>query len=574
MLPMNRKQRRAGKKGKKGNGSDGLSGDHPNMTFRKNEKGKTVISIPVSTSAQNKIEDREQYLKDFERSRELLEKDELAEATQLLNKLLKQNTRDHGVYELLGIASEKLKNYHAAIKFFKAAKELQPEKYSLDVCVANLLIKIDDIEEGLDLAEFCIANHLDSLNQSEQAASYGIAGHAYMLMGDKDKAKPYLRKACEIDPDNLEHLYNYVSQAGKPQSKDDPFFKKLKELEELDDSTRTDQENALLYYGLFDCYDAVKDHETAFDYALAGARHKRKTTNHDPELINKVFEGVKAYFNEDFSNAVSEPSYDTEAPVFIVGMPRSGTTLLEQILQSHPDVAGVGEDALIGYLIKHYSLLPPNKETLYPLRYTTEIQGYYTPEVIGRKYGEYIAEKHPTAKRVINKAIGNMLWLGYLSIALPKAKFIHIKRNAMDGCLSTFTKNFIDTAQAYSYKLEELGEYYKNYVELMEHWNALLPDRILNIEYEQIVDNLEEKAREVIDFIGLPWDDRCLEFHKTESVVRTASVSQVRKPIYKTSVDRWKKYGPKITPLIKALDHAAPKEAKKYMQDIEEKNGK
>lgn len=562
---MNRKERRAKNKKNKVNGA---TPPDQGLQISTTPEGRTKVSIPTMQGAQNTIANPEQYLADFERAKTLIEEENLADATQLLSSLLKQSPTDTGVMELLGVSSEMLQNYDAALKFFTAARERQPERHHLDVSIANILIKLDRIEEGIALAEKCMKDGASVLNKEDEAKLYGITGNACLLLGDKEKCKTYLSKACELDPENYEHLYNYVSQVGKPKSEDDPYFQRLKELEQRDDSTRSDRDNILLYYSLFDCYDGTKQYETAFDYALTAANHKQKILSEKRLHLSEVVEAIKAYFDQDFFDTHTYEGHDSDVPVFILGMPRSGTTLLEQILQSHPDIEGVGEDAVIGHLIKHYSLMEARGEAFYPLRMSKEIEGYYTPDVIGKKYCDYLEKRHSGAKRVINKAIGNILHAGYMSIALPNAKFIHIKRNAMDSCISTFTKNFADTAQGYSYDLEELGSYYKIYTEILEQWNALLPGKVLNIEYEQIVDNLEDKAREIIDFLELPWDDRCLEFHKTESVVRTASITQVRQPIYKSSVNRWKRYGPKIAPLIKALGDVAPQEAQDYLKSL------
>ena len=558
---MNRKDRRS--KNKKNN-VNAITFPAGSIITEKN--GRTKVSIPVPQSALFKVEDKEQYLSDFAQAQKLVEEDNIADATQVLTKLLKQHPRDFGVLELLGLSSERLKNYQAALKFYGAARELQPDRHVLDVCISNLLIRIDEIEDGIALGEQVIEKHLDALDNHEEASLCAIVGNAYMLLGEKEKAKPLLQKACDLDPDNIEHFFNYLTQPGKIKDASDPYFQRLKFLEETQ-FFQTEKEKGHLEYTLFDCYDALKEHETAFDHALKGAAYKRSWLNYDKDMLNKIIVGIKAYFNKDFFQQNIDKGCPAETPVFIIGMPRSGTTLLEQILQAHPDISGIGEDALTGHMIKHYSLMKPFQGTPYPLRLSQQIDGYFPPQQIGQKYADYLYQKHPDAKRVINKAIGNMLYVGYLSIALPNCKFIHIKRNAMDSCISAFTKNFTDESQSYTYDLEELGDYYKNYVELLDHWNEVLPGKILNIEYEQIVDNLEGKAREIVDFLELPWNDACLEFHKAKSVVRTASITQVRKPIYKGAINRWKKYGPKIIPLIDALGHAAPAEAIKYAQE-------
>lgn len=565
---MNRKERRANKK-KNGKApakqpnlvAQSLAAQIPGAQLDQTANGKTKVSLPVPENAIN----RTQYYDDFKRAKTLVEEDNLAEATKLLTTLLKQNPQDHGLFELFALASEKLKNYEAALKFYTQARSMQAERPAVDAAIANILIKLDRLDEGLEKMEACIAEDSPDLLPEEKATMYSVAGNTYMLRGDKERGIPYLDKAIEIAPDNIEFLYNMVSNASKPKSKDNKYFKQLIEISQTDDSTRDAYLNSLLYYALFDCYDGVKEYEKAFDCALKGAEHKKEMIGMTSDRIAGYNERITHYFTKEFFDVYEGEGDERDIPVFVLGMPRSGTTLLEQILQSHPDIGGVGEDALLGHLIRHYSLLADFRGAPYPLRTTREIDGFFTPLQVGQKYSDYLEKKLPDKKRVINKSIGNILFAGYLSICMPKAKFIHIKRNAMDSCLSTFTKNFTDKAQAYSYDLGELGLYYKTYVHIMEHWNDVLKDKIINITYEDIVDDLESNARKLIDFIDLPWDDRCLSFHETESVVRTASVTQVRKPIYKSAVGRWKRYGPKVLPLIEALGDAAPPEAVEYL---------
>lgn len=572
---MNRKERRANKK-KNGKAqaeqpnlvAQSLASQIPGARLEKGADGRTRVSLPATQQVAPQVENKEKYIADFERAKALLDEEKLPEATKILTELLKQNASDHGVYELLGLASEKLKNYEAALKFYTAAKGLQKDRPALDLAIASLYIKTDKTEEGLQQLEACIAEDNPKLLQSERASMYGIAGNTYMVAGDKEKAKPYLEKSVELDPDNLELLYNLITQAAKPKSLDDKYFQMLLNIADKDDSTRSGYQNSLLHYALFDSFDSIKEYETAFDHALKGAAYKNKIVENieGTDTLDGFHTILARYFSKAFFEAYDAEACESDIPVFILGMPRSGTTLLEQIMQSHPDIGGVGEDALLGHLIRHYSMLPPFKGFNFPLRTTTEVQGFFSPQQIGQKYVDYLEKKLPNKKRIINKAIGNLMFAGFFHIAMPNAKFIHIKRNAMDSCLSSFTKNFIENAQSYTYDLNVLGNYYKNYSLIMEHWNKVLPGKILNINYEDIVDDLEGNARKVIDFIGLPWDDRCLKFHETESMVRTASVDQVRKPIYKSSVGRWKRYGPKVIPLIEALGEAAPPEAVEYMK--------
>lgn len=497
--------------------------------------------------------DKAQYLKDFETAKMLLQNKKPAECTQLLSKLLKQNPQDYGVLELLGVASANLKNYEAAIKFLKAVIERQPDKASARLLLGDVYVKSGQVEHGIDTLEHALPDAEKQLNPKELAEGYSNLGNAYMFRGRKDKAKTFMRKACDLDPENIEHLYNLVTQVSKIDSVSDKYFQQLKKLEKSLPEDLDTSQKAMLNFALFDCYDAVGEHEKAFDYALEANRHARSEFEWNKDHMDKLFSAIKRYFDASFFSEHENTGHPSSKPVFIVGMPRSGTTLLEQILHAHPEIEGIGEDGFMAYLIKHYSFFEPRNRQKYPLRADTGHREYLTPEQIGREYNEYIAKKAPNTARVVNKAISTMLFIGFIKIALPDAKFIHIRRNPMDSCISSFTKYFQDNAQRFTYDLEELGWYYTQYTALTDHWNTVLPSAIYNVTYEELVHDLEPKAREIIAFLNLEWDDSCLEFYKAESTVKTASLAQVRSPLYTSSIDRWKCYGPKVEPLLKAL---------------------
>jgi hypothetical protein len=237
--------------------------------------------------------------------------------------------------------------------------------------------------------------------------------------------------------------------------------------------------------------------------------------------------------------------------VFIVGMPRSGSTLVEQILSSHPDVYGAGEvkhlSRALGQLRDRFPSLPK-----YP-----EMAEKVTPaqlDIVAKNYQQALAQGAGNAKRITDKLLTNYFFLGLINLLFPKAHVIHTRRDPVDTCLSGFTKLFKDD-MPHSYDLGELGRYYGKYRELMEHWEKVLPAGFMTtVVYEDVVADTEKEAKRLIEFLGLPWNDKCVDFHKSDRPVKTASVAQVRKPIYKTSVARWKKYGPGLQPLVDAID--------------------
>jgi hypothetical protein len=194
------------------------------------------------------------------------------------------------------------------------------------------------------------------------------------------------------------------------------------------------------------------------------------------------------------------------------------------------------------------------------------MMGKITPaqiDIVAKNYQQALAQGAGDSRRITDKLLTNYFFLGLINLMFPKAKVIHTRRDPVDTCLSGFTKLFKDD-MPHSYDLAELGRYYGKYRELMEHWEKVLPEGFLTtVVYEDVVADTEKEAKRLIEFLGLPWDDKCVDFHKSDRPVKTASVAQVRKPIYKTSVQRWKKYGAGLQPLVEAIDAKAEREAPK-----------
>ena len=247
------------------------------------------------------------------------------------------------------------------------------------------------------------------------------------------------------------------------------------------------------------------------------------------------------------SQGVGEPS---PKPIFIVGMPRSGTTLVEQILASHPQVYGAGELKLLDRaVVEVHSTM---REVLaYP-----EIALHMSDEhfrELGRRYLAGIQQLAPAATRITDKMPSNFVFVGLIHLALPNATIIHTVRDPVDTCISCFSKLFTE-GNFQTYDLAELGRYYRHYKALMAHWrHALPPGRILDVKYEDTVADVEGVARRIVAHCGLPWDQNCLDFHRTERVVRTSSATQVRRPIYASSIGRRHAYGALLEPLLAEL---------------------
>jgi hypothetical protein len=232
-------------------------------------------------------------------------------------------------------------------------------------------------------------------------------------------------------------------------------------------------------------------------------------------------------------------------PIFIVGMQRSGSTLIEQILSSHPEVYGAGELLLLGQLAGRADRLiqesSDDATTLAALRQ------------LGDSYLAEVGKKAPEARFIIDKMPHNFYFVGLIHLMFPQAKIIHSLRDPIDTCFSGYALRF-GAANEFTYDLETLGRYYMRYQKLMAHWHAALPaNRILDVQYEKNVAEPEQEARRMLNYLGLSWDASCLDFHKNTRTVRTASVTQVRKPLYSSSVARWKHFEKHLGPLISIL---------------------
>ncbi|MBY0515251.1 MAG: sulfotransferase, partial [Gemmataceae bacterium] len=298
-----------------------------------------------------------------------------------------------------------------------------------------------------------------------------------------------------------------------------------------------------------------KDYALAGEHAAKGNQFRRDVwARQGKTYAREDHTGFVSFiikqFNPAFFERVKGWGLETETPVFIVGMPRSGTTLLEQILGSHPKMFGAGE-------------LPIAKETFDQLPAWMSMQAAPSvciatagKEIIQKAGNEHLSRLLPLAPagtaRIVDKMPDNYMWLGFLSALFPKAKFIYSKRDLHDVAVSCWITNF--KAIRWACDQEDIANRIRNHVRLMEHWKKVLPVPVLEVEYEQTVEDLEGVARKMVDFCGLEWDPACLAFHENKRTVRTASLSQVRQPVYKKSVQRWKNYEEPLKTLFTIID--------------------
>jgi tetratricopeptide (TPR) repeat protein len=377
------------------------------------------------------------------------------------------------------------------------------------------------------------------------AEAHNNMGNVLRSLGRLKEARDYFEKAIRLAPKNP--VFYFSLAASKQFAAGDPHLAAMQELAQ--DIGRLNAEQQIyLHFGLGKALADVKQHEQAFHYLLQGNALKRQQIAYDEAATLEFFQRIQTVFTPELMRSKQGPGNPSTVPVFILGMPRSGTTLVEQILASHPKIFGAGErDDFKKAVIR----LSDRKRVSFP-----ELVRTVSDEdlrQLGTSYLDVIRAIAPEATLITNKMPLNFRYIGLIHLALPHARIIHTRRDPIDTCLSCFSTLFT-ASQPYSYDLAELGRYYRAYEALMQHWRNVLPNGVmLEVQYEQVVDDLEGQARRLVAHCGLDWDDACLAFHKTQRPVRTASVTQVRQPIYKSAVGRWRVYERFLAPLTKAL---------------------
>ncbi|MCY3821612.1 MAG: sulfotransferase [Gammaproteobacteria bacterium] len=319
----------------------------------------------------------------------------------------------------------------------------------------------------------------------------------------------------------------------------------------LDDPALPEDDAIYCHFALGNVLDTHTASDLAFDHYRLANTLKRRSLVYDPRDNTRVFEKLIETYSKGFFERKRGLGCDSDLPVFIVGLPRSGTTLVEQILASHGSIHGAGElesFAGVNHAIAH------RFRSIRPAPDCMSLIDQETVDEFSARYLEELRLRSRTAARVVDKLPGNFVRIGLIKTLFPNAHVVHCSRNALDTCVSLYFHYF--QALTCSFDLRELGQYYLDYRHLMDHWEALFPDRIFEVRYEELVNDPERISRALVDYLDLPWDERCLEFYKNTRAVMSPSNIQVRHPVYKVSVDRWKRYEKHLGPLIEVLDTA------------------
>jgi len=451
-------------------------------------------------------------------------------------------------------------NLPAAEQGIRIAVQQEPENPEVLTVFGQVLHETDRYDEALEVLEKSIAKN------DKNPESLNFYGVALKSVGRLEEARDYILKALKLNDGmygayaNLNDLVDFSTGPGEE------LFNRM---EAIFDSVKNPEADPFLplHFAFAKALDDRGQHEKALEHYIIGGKMKRQQLDYKESDTFAFFDGIRAAFPKEVFENRKWAGLNDDRPVFIVGMPRSGSTLVEQILSSHPDIYGAGEvkylSQALGKIRDRFPSLP---------RYPDMVEKITGPqlEIVAKSYQEMLAKGAGDAKRITDKLLTNYFFLGLINLLFPKAKVINTQRDPVDTCLSGFTKLFKDD-MPHSYDLGELGRYYGKYRELMEHWEKVLPKGFLTtVIYEDVVADTEKEAKRLIEFLGLPWDPKCVDFHKSDRPVKTASVAQVRKPIYKTSVKRWKKYGEGLQPLVDAIEGKPEKAGAKGKAKVKE----
>jgi tetratricopeptide (TPR) repeat protein len=385
----------------------------------------------------------------------------------------------------------------------------------------------------------------------DNAYAHNNLGNIFKARGEFEDATAHYGRAIAIRPDYAEAHFN---RAGiKSFHRDDADLDALEALANRDDLSANNQ--LYIHFALAKALEDRGDYVRAFEHLRKGNTLKRQQINYDEMAVLKMFGRISTVFDSRIFDHFQGEGDPSSTPVFVLGMPRSGSTLIEQILGSHPQIHGAGElTALDTAASSAFNACD------HPLRYPECVPALDSVSLrqLGQAYLARLPALADGKVRIIDKMPGNFLSIGLIRLILPNARIIHTTRHPIDTCVSCYSQLFTSGLH-FSYDLVELARYYRRYSELMTHWRCVLsPGTILDVSYEEVVDDLEGQARRLIDYCGLPWDDRCISFHRTRRTVKTASAVQVRKPLFRSSLQRWRRYEAGLAPLLHELGDILP----------------
>ncbi len=522
---MNRQQRRLNKK-------------------KATKQNKNIAPMTIEDAQKNAL-----LKQGMELGSELVDLKKYDEAEALFKGLLEHAPGLTILYYNLGTIEVERRNSEKAMQYFRKGVTINPND---SACLSGLgfqMIENGDIKTGLHYCK-------KAVEAQESLQNLGIYALALNRMGNFEESRKVMERVLELDPTDT-HSFVGIAQSNKLAA-DDPILQKMLDaFEKREEIYESEEERARLGFALGKVYHDLKEYDKAFEYYADGNKNRGKKYLMHGNSVGNYIKRVQQIFTKDIYQQFEGQGYRSEKPIFLVGMPRSGTTLTEQIISSHPDVFGAGE-----LRVMQNAVIDPDNTEDIAARATKDIDidqdlieslSEEKLKKIGKAYVDYLDKIAPKAKRVTDKMPFNFYRIGLIKLALPDAKIIYCRRNPMDIGLSVYRQNFMEDF-FWAYDLKRIGQTLQSFDQIMNYWLDMLGDDILISDYESLVANPEEESRRLIDFCELEWDDACLTPHKTKRNIQTASFAQVRAPINTKSVEGWRKYEKGLKPLADMLD--------------------
>ncbi len=438
---------------------------------------------------------------------------------------------------LLAFAAWKAGDRELAGRHFTQTARLAPDHYAAHQALADWCRINGDLHGAL------LHSHRAAALAPHDPYVMTCRAWALADAGQSEQVWPIIEK---LDAANF-HSAQVAALAGRLASVPDQQNFALKLIQsalELPDISPEDRQ--LAHLAATEVLDHIGRYDDAFSHAVKA--HQASRRPYYRHVMRQLVDRTIEYFTPEKLHTLPRASHGSRRPVFIVGMPRSGTTLVEQILATHPDVHGAGELSLIhdaARLIASNAQPPVFPDCLdsLPLRGCNELAG----QILSA-----LENLNPTTRYVTDKMPQNFMFLGLIAILFPDAHIIHCTRDPLDTCLSCYTTHFT-LGHEFAQDLSDLGDYFRQYQRLMSHWRDRLKFPMIEMSYERVVSNFEGEVRRLLEHLDLGWDERCLNFHRNTRHVPTASVQQVRRPLYSSSVGRWRRYEKHLQPLIDGL---------------------
>ncbi|MER9557008.1 sulfotransferase [Mesorhizobium sp. M0323] len=468
----------------------------------------------------------------------------VAAAADLFRKVVAIRPDQLAARDNLGSSLKQLGQFEGAEDIYRGTIGRNPFHVRARVGLAETLQEAGRLDEALAVFREAL-----TIRPKDADLLHGL-GVGLMEKGNLDEAANLFRQALAVDP-GMARAWLMLTQVKRQKDRDAELARMEAEHAKAPQGSLARMQ---LSFGLGKANDDLRQYGRAFDYFAEGNAIRRQGIDYDAGKTRGEFEAMKAVFDKAFFERHRPSGIADDTPIFVVGMPRSGTTLVEQIIASHPQVYGAGELSILKTAVGKQ--FPLSMKGGFPWGIADMPDKAYAEA--GQAYLDMLHARYPGSRHVTDKMPGNFLLVGFIHLMLPKAKIIHCARDAAATCLSIYKVHFRGDSHRYGYDLDELADFHNLYTDIMAHWQAVLPDVVHDVRYEDFVADQEGQSRALIAHLGLPWDDAVLSFHQTDRPVRTASAAQVRQPMYQGSVDLWKRYGDRLKPLHDKLDRGAP----------------